>query len=1087
MIIDTQPFSKQIALEALHSIDFEWTRQLQSVWRDPPYHVDDLNGDVAKRIIAEFLAKTKHRDSTPLGEVVVGTAGSGKTHLIGTLRRLVWEKGGWFVLLDFAGIKDFWASAALWFVTSLNQVMPSGETQYQAVLSRLVASDGFEPRIRTLLGKLIEQQDIAVQIQRETVRGFIQAFLVSLDRAYPGNLSYPDIVRACLLLILGDWDARNIAYSWLQGLEICPEDLRALGFGLARPRQIELVRGMSWLMGLAGPTLIAIDHIDSIVSEANLRRYEKSNYEGNETVTMSIIESLAGGLMDLHNNTCRSMTVLSCIEATWDVLKDHVTVAMTDRFRPAVKLASFKNSETACRIVAARLEQAYADVGFPPPYPTWPFAPEAFETAIGFSPRQLLRACDEHRERCLAQGEVSELFSFKNGNGPIDVIDQRSHLDVVLEEEKKKIDPALALETDSEDRPLSDLLIKALHLYVAQTQPGLPDHVDLTVTPDITARAPLHGRLTFTYHEEGDRERHYCFRALSHTQANAFQGRLKAAMTESGIVRPLAFRHLFILRRDNPPSGRVTSQLVGQFTEAGGKFIAPTEDDIRTILALHKLAEAKPEGFSAWLQARKPLYGTTLFQMAGLCGEVDFETADGSKAVDRVPAAPTTTGDAPSPQIEPSFDAEEPPSSSIRTHTHETSEQLMPIGRRIEGGGPGAIASLSVKWLPKHIVLLAGSGSGKTVLLRRIIEEAALLHMPAIVLDTNNDLARLGDSWPTRPDSFTDDDIEKTKAYARDVEVLVWTPGLSGGRPLQLSVLPDFSALGDDPDERAQAVEMARATLLPFLGANPRTEKGKLKAGVLADALRGFASLGGKSLEALIEYLRDLPDEASRATGAAKLALDVANQLNAEISLNPLLASQGTPLDPQELFGNETGPKTRISVINFSGLPSDQSRQSFVNQLQMALFTFIKKHPSLRGRLYAMDEAQNFAPSQKSTPCKESTLSLAAQARKYGLGMIFATQTPRGIDNKIVSNCTTHFYGKMNSPTTIEATQELVAAKGGRAQDIAKLPTGTFYFATEGSPRPVKVSTPLCLTHHPQNPLGSDEVVSRARNQIASP
>ncbi len=29
---------------------------------------------------------------------------------------------------------------------------------------------------------------------------------------------------------------------------------------------------------------------------------------------------------------------------------------------------------------------------------------------------------------------------------------------------------------------------------------------------------------------------------------------------------------------------------------------------------------------------------------------------------------------------------------------------------------------------------------------------------------------------------------------------------------------------------------------------------------------------------------------------------------------------------------------------------------------------------------------------------------------QYGLGMLFATQPPRGIDNRIVSNCTTHFY-----------------------------------------------------------------------------
>jgi DNA helicase HerA-like ATPase len=170
-------------------------------------------------------------------------------------------------------------------------------------------------------------------------------------------------------------------------------------------------------------------------------------------------------------------------------------------------------------------------------------------------------------------------------------------------------------------------------------------------------------------------------------------------------------------------------------------------------------------------------------------------------------------------------------------------------------------------------------------------------------------------------------------------------------------------------------------------------------------------------------------------------------------------------------------------VINFAGLTSDEARQSFVNQLQMSLFTWIKRNPSTTGRLYVLDEAQNFAPSQKMTPCKESTISLAAQARKYGLGMIFATQTPKGIDNKIVSNCTTHFYGRMSAPATIDATRELMAAKGGSGEDIGRLSRGEFYFSTEASARPIKIRTPLCLTWHPANPLTAEEVVAKARKQ----
>ncbi|PZR86389.1 MAG: hypothetical protein DLM68_09825 [Hyphomicrobiales bacterium] len=109
--------------------------------------------------------------------------------------------------------------------------------------------------------------------------------------------------------------------------------------------------------------------------------------------------------------------------------------------------------------------------------------------------------------------------------------------------------------------------------------------------------------------------------------------------------------------------------------------------------------------------------------------------------------------------------------------------------------------------------------------------------------------------------------------------------------------------------------------------------------------------------------------------------------------------------------------------------------------------------------------------------------SKLAQARKYGLGMIFATQLPKGMDNAIVSNCTTHVYGRMSSPATIQATRELMAAKGGAAEDLGRLTTGEFYFSTEGFSRPIKVRTPLCLSWHPPNPPTADEVVQRARKK----
>ncbi len=74
-----------------------------------------------------------------------------------------------------------------------------------------------------------------------------------------------------------------------------------------------------------------------------------------------------------------------------------------------------------------------------------------------------------------------------------------------------------------------------------------------------------------------------------------------------------------------------------------------------------------------------------------------------------------------------------------------------------------------------------------------------------------------------------------------------------------------------------------------------------------------------------------------------------------------------------------------------------------------------------------------FLPSQRAVPSLGSGIKLVAQGRKYGLGMIVATQVPRGIHNQVVSNCTTQFFGCQSAPATIAAAQEIIAANGGSA------------------------------------------------------
>ena len=198
---------------------------------------------------------------------------------------------------------------------------------------------------------------------------------------------------------------------------------------------------------------------------------------------------------------------------------------------------------------------------------------------------------------------------------------------------------------------------------------------------------------------------------------------------------------------------------------------------------------------------------------------------------------------------------------------------------------------------------------------------------------------------------------------------------------------------------------------------------------------------------------------------------------------DPLFGGDGTPVDPGMLLTPPPGKRARVSVISLLGLTSNEQRQSFVNQLQMGLFAWIKRNPAgdrPLGGLFVMDEAQTLAPSVGSTACTASTIALASQARKYGLGLVFATQAPKGLHNQISGNATTQFFGLLNAPAHIDAAKEMAAAKGARVSDIGSLGSGQFYAAGEGFTF-MKVATPLCLTHHPKAPLTPEEVIEHSR------
>src|SRR4029077_1795227 len=157
---------------------------------------------------------------------------------------------------------------------------------------------------------------------------------------------------------------------------------------------------------------------------------------------------------------------------------------------------------------------------------------------------------------------------------------------------------------------------------------------------------------------------------------------------------------------------------------------------LKTLLALQRLLTDRPEGLETWLRQRKPLRDIALAREAGL-----WDPTKSAAASERA-----TVSTMARPVVRQSVGAQAHKTENVGDRFAEVDAPRLPpsilIGRRLIGGQTGKTRVPALDLLPRHTAILAGSGSGKTLLLRRIVEEAALQGIPSIVLDTNNDLAR---------------------------------------------------------------------------------------------------------------------------------------------------------------------------------------------------------------------------------------------------------------------------------------------------------------------------------------------------------
>lgn len=1010
---------------ALELLKLDYTVHRGAIWSDTKAHVTMHNKKTYDYLLRGLERATRaHYTSVP-GAVIYGDDGSGKTHQLRQLRMHTTERNGFFIQFDADRGGDFESAVLRSYHESLTKRINQRQSQLQAFLQQFFS-----------LISVPDPDKVPILDGDPTPR----AVEAVVDAACAKFNELDDISRdAIRVLCLRTSDSnkdRVVADAWLsaRGARRRGERTKWM-IDTARHSARDIVLAIARVLALCGPTLFAVDQVDSLVKE-----FKGQVDEATRDKSRRSLSNLADGLMNFNEYSPRTFTVVSCLPSSWVQLQAFGVKSVDGRFDSARKLDASLTKDAARAIVAAHIDFCFAESGYKPEWSTWPVAKEAFDTADGMKPRELLRVIADHVHSCLDVGEFTPLTRFRTPAAPApdpetkrdtpDSIEQRYAELLAGADINDLVDPA------AEDGIVPEVLVEALNCF------GVEEGIEIEALPRYAPRqCGVHAEVKVG-------ERRLALRAVAASKGMQFKWRLNWLTEQSGLAEEDGAEAVLIRTSDAPLMTRAAVAATDQFKLSGGRMVQATHEDLRVFTALKALRDEAPSGLRAWLSKARPVGGTRLMK------EIFDEH-----------------GGQPPPTEAPTF----PSPSTVTDDTKRVSFGLLEDGDN---------ADIDLEALRKHVAVFAGSGSGKTVLLRRLIEETALHGVSSIVLDPNNDLARLKLPWPSPPDSWSDADHEKADEYFRTVEVTVWTPRVEKGRPISFQPLPDFGAVIDDVDEFGASIDTAVAALAPRAKVDGHTDKHEQARAVLRESLSHYARRAGSGLSGYLQLLSELPaDVVAGLSKAPEIAAAMAETLQASRINDPLFGGENPALDPSELLSPSEGRQARISVISLVGLPDSQQRQSFVNQLQMALFAWIKRNPAADrplGGLFVMDEAQTFAPSGAMTPCTGSTLALASQARKYGLGLVFATQAPRGIHNQIAGNCATQMIGYLNSPTQIAAVKEMVSARQAKMLTGTSLSAGEFYMRSEGR-QLRKVAAPLCLSYHPPSALTAEEIVALAR------
>ena len=315
--------------------------------------------------------------------------------------------------------------------------------------------------------------------------------------------------------------------------------------------------------------------------------------------------------------------------------------------------------------------------------------------------------------------------------------------------------------------------------------------------------------------------------------------------------------------------------------------------------------------------------------------------------------------------------------------------------------------------LTTHTAIFGMTGSGKTGAVIGIAEGLIRKGVPLLLIDIKGDLINLA---------------VQSKDLGDKMLIRYLTPGATHGDPVNI-----FTGL-NNPDQISSVV----SALLEMVGMNGDPLK-SCEHSFLSSLLTHFhENKEYVSLNSLIPAVLEPPfdshgslplDQAISKRQRSKLATQLNNVL-----ASPVFAGwrTGITLDFDDLF-HTADDRVPVVVYSVAHLYTEAERLFAITYLLNAYKQWLLSQPgteTLRSCMIIDECAGLLPPHPRVPPTKPDIMVLLKQGRAFGGGMILATQNPKDVDYKALSNCSTWIVGRLQTHNDRERVIEGMCTTG---------------------------------------------------------